>query len=484
MGLVFASTLREPPLLYRAMQATPRRWTPAVLVAWVLLASAAAYALDDPAARTRVTRLENGLTVLTLEDDSTPVVSFQMWVKVGSRDETRYTGLAHLFEHMMFNGSKNLGPEQHAQLINARGGEVNAYTTNDFTVYFDDVTTESLPLVIDLEHERVANLIIDEEALAKERKVVLEERRLRTEDSPMGRAYEALLSQVWQAIPYRWPVIGWRSDIEKATVEVCREFFSQYYVPDNMTIAIVGAFDADEAIAQLQRTFGTLEPAREIPRSPTVEPEQDGERRAIVNFDLRAPILAAGWHAPKTGSPDGEALDVLSTILSEGRSSRLYRSLVYDAQQALSAEGGYWELLDAGVFLAFASVRPDASIDRVEELFFNEIERAKRELVTADELEKAKRQLEVSLVEGLVTNHELADRIGRDYASFGRIRPLDERLTRIRAVSAEDVRRVAQTYLVTEQRSVIHILPPPETPETPEAPAPAPAKAPKKGGKS
>jgi zinc protease len=252
---------------------------------------------------------------------------------------------------------------------------------------------------------------------------------------------------------------------------VSRDFFSHYYVPDNMTLAIVGAFDDEEALAQLRRTFGKLEPARDIPRNPTVEPEQMGERRAIVNFDLRAPILAAGWHAPATGNPDGEALDVLSTILSEGRSSRLYRSLVYEEQQALSAEGGYWELLDAGVFLAFSSVRPDASIDKVEDLFFAEIERAKRELVSADELEKAKRQLEVSLVDGLVTNHELADRIGRDYATFGRIRPLDERLARIRAVTAEDVRRVAQTYLVTEHRSVVHVLPLPESPDAAKAPA-------------
>jgi zinc protease len=449
------------------MQAT-RRSARALLVAWVALAGSAAHALDDPAARTRVTRFENGLTVLTLEDDTTPVVSFQMWVHVGSRDEARYTGLAHLFEHMMFGGSKNVEAEQHAQWITARGGEINAFTTNDFTVYFEDVTSESLPLVIDLEHERVANLDISEETLARERKVVLDERRLRTEDSPMGRAYEALLALVWQAHPYRWPVIGWRSDIERATVEVAREFFHDYYVPDNIAIVIVGSFDEDAALAQLQRTFGRLPAAGDIPRNPTVEPEQKGERRAEVLFDLRAPILAAGWHAPPAGHADAEALDVLSTILSEGRSSRLYKSLVYDAQQALSAEGGYWELVDDGVFLAFASVRPDASIERVEKLFFGEIEKAKQKLPGADELEKAKRQLEVSLVEGLTTNHALASRIGRDELTFGRIRPLDERLERIRAVSAEDVRRVAQAYLVTEQRSTVHILPRPE---------PAPAKA-------
>ncbi|HVN38022.1 MAG TPA: pitrilysin family protein [Myxococcota bacterium] len=443
------------------MQAT-RRAALIFLGACFALASPAAHALDDPAAHTRVTTLENGLTVLTLVDDTTPVVSFQMWAHVGSRDETRYTGLAHLFEHMMFGGSKNVPAEGHAQLLGARGGEVNAYTTNDYTVYFDDVTTESMPLVIDLEHERVAHLDIDEPTLARERKVVLEERRLRTEDSPMGRAYENLFSLVFQALPYRWPVIGWRSDIEKATVDVCRGFFDQYYVPNNLVLAIVGSFDEEAALDRIRRTFGTLKPVPNIPRSPTEEPKQQGERRATVYFDLRAPILAAGWHAPPTGHPDGEALDVLSTILSEGRSSRLYRSLVYDAQQALSAEGGYWELEEAGVFLAFASVRPDASIDRVEKLFFDEIERLKREPPTADELDKAKRQLEVSLVDGLDTNHELAERIGRDYTTLGRIRPLDERLERIRAVTAEDVRRVAQTYLVKDQRSVVHIVPAPK----------------------
>ncbi len=441
------------------MQATPWRVAPAIAIAWVALHVCVAAALDDPAARTRVTRFENGLTVLTLVDDTTPVLSFQMWVRVGSRDEARYTGLAHLFEHMMFKGSKRIAPEEHAHLINARGGEINAFTSNDFTVYFADVTSETLPLVIDLEHERVANLDISERTLTSERQVVLEERRLRTEDSPMGRAYEALLALVWQAHPYRWPVIGWRSDIEKATVEVSRDFFSHYYVPDNLLIAIVGAFDEEAAIAQLRRTFGTLEPGGEIPRNPTQEPVQEGERRSTVHFDVRAPILAAGWHAPATGHADGEALDVLSTILSEGRSSRLYRSLVYDAQQALSAEGGYWELLDSGVFLAFASVRPDASIDRVEQLFFAEIERVRREGVSEAELEKAKRQLEVGLVNGLVTNHALASRIARDFASFERIRPLSERLERIRAVSVEDVKRVARTYLVDGQRSVVRVLP-------------------------
>ena len=414
----------------------------------------------DPVDRMVMTRLSNGLVVLTLEDHTTPVVSFQMWVKVGSRDESRYTGLAHLFEHMMFRGSKNVPPEAHAHLINSRGGRTNAYTSRDFTVYFEDVTSETLPLVIDLEAERVANLDISEENLKSEREVVLEERRMRTEDQPMGRAMEALMALTFQAHPYRWPPIGWRSDVERATVAASREFFDSYYVPNNIVIAIAGDFDSEQALDQIRRTFGKLRPV-DVPRNPTEEPEQDGERRATVYFDLRAPVLVAAWHAPKTGDPDGEALDVLSTILSAGRSSRLYRKLVYEQQSALSAQGGYWELEDAGVFYAVAQVRPGSRVEEVEGLFMGEIERVKESGVSEEELDKAKRQLEVMLVNGLATNHSLAARMGREVSTFGRVRPLDERLAAIRAVTRADVQRVANTYLTDDKRNVVHVVPEP-----------------------
>jgi len=422
------------------------------------------WSVEDPARHMQKFVLDNGLTVLTLEDHRTPVVSFQMWVEVGSRDEARYTGLAHLFEHMMFKGSKHLEPEEHARLINARGGRSNAFTSRDYTVYFEDITSETLPLVIALEAERLAHLDISEETLTSERQVVLEERRMRTEDQPSGRAFEALLALAFQAHPYRHPVIGWRSDVELATVEACREFFDTYYAPNNIVIAIAGDFDTDEALHAIRREFGKLEPS-ELARNPTLEPGQDGERRAVVHFDLRSPLLAAAWHAPKTGHPDAEALDVLSQILSAGRSSRLYRKLVDDEQQALSAEGGYWELNDAGLFYAFATVRPDARIERVEELFMGEIERVQREGVTAGEVEKAKRQLEVAYVNSLATSHALASRIGREVSTFGHVRPLEERIRAIQAVTPEDVKRVANTYLKRDKRSVVHVVAPPEAAE-------------------
>jgi zinc protease len=441
----------------------PLRFGPVLLPLLLLLARAASAApdLEDPAARVRTTVLENGLTVLTLEDRTTPVVSLQIWVHVGSRDEARYTGLAHLFEHMMFKGSKHMGPEQHARLIEARGGEVNAYTSNDFTVYLDDVTPETLPLAIALEAERIANLDISQKTLDSERQVVLEERRLRSEDDPEGRAFEALMALAFTAHPYRTPVIGWRSDVEAATVEVCRNFFDTFYVPNNMWMTIVGNFDTEQTLAQVRSAFGKLPRVEPIPRNPTLEPVQRGERRQVVYADVSSALMAGAWHAPASGHADSEALDVTSQILSGGRSSRLYRRLVYEAQKALAAEGAYWELNDAGLFYAFASVRPDAKVEDVERLFLAEIARLREQPVSPAELEKAKRQLEVSLVNGLATNHALASRIGRETATFGRVRPLEERLAAISRVTAADVQRVARTYLVDEKRSVVHVVAPP-----------------------
>ncbi len=414
----------------------------------------------DPAEGLSVTTLDNGLRVVLLEDHRTPVVAFQVWVDAGSSDEAFYTGIAHLFEHMMFKGSKNIGEEVHAQLINERGGRINAYTNRDVTVYHEDVTTESLPLVIDLEAERFANLDISEETLASEREVVLEERRLRTEDSPDGRGFEALAATVWQAHPYRWPTIGWRSDVENVTVAACREFFDTYYAANNLTVVIVGDFETEPTLARIRRTFGRLDAADEIPRNPTTVIEQKGERRADVLFDVQIPLLYAGWHTPRSGHPDGEALDLASQILSGGRSSRLYRSLVYTEESALYAYGGYMEFADAGMFYSIAGARPGVPIEKVESLFMAEIERVATEGVTPEEVARAKRQMEVGLVTGSSTNHAIANRIGREIVTFGRVRPLRERIEAIRSVTADDIQRVVRKYLRPESRTVIHVVAP------------------------
>jgi zinc protease len=215
-------------------------------------------------------------------------------------------------------------------------------------------------------------------------------------------------------------------------------------------------------LARIRSRFGGMRATAEVPRSPTVEPEQDGERRAEVHFDVRGPIVAVAWPAPATGHPDGPALDVLGEILSSGRSSRLYRRLVNDDAVALAAGGGYWELQDAGLFYAMVSVRPDARVERAESILFEEIDKMRRSGPREAELAKAKRQLEVQLVEELRTAHALASRVAQDHVSFGRIRPLDEVLGQIQDVQAEDVKRVANGYLAPSRRSVVRVVRPGE----------------------
>jgi predicted Zn-dependent peptidase len=431
------------------------------LLALSLAAPALAAPFEDPALGTRVTTLDNGLTILTLEDHTTPVVSIQIWARVGSGDEARFTGLAHLFEHMMFRGSANLAKEEHSRLIEERGGQVNAYTTRDETVYFSDVTPEHLPLVIALEAERLENLDISEESLADERQVVLEERRFRTEDSPEGRMFEALMALTFAAHPYRVPTIGWRSDVERVGVAECRAFFDEYYAANNLVVSVAGDFDTEEVLGLLRRHLGGLRQAERVERNPTTEPPQDGPRRAVVHFEVAGPIVAMAWHAPAIGHADADALDVASEILSSGRTSRLYRALVYDRPVALSAAGGFWELARAGLFFAYAQVRPGASADQAEKLLAGEIERLRDEPVTEAELAKAKRALEVGLIVGQGSSNALASRIAEEWIAFGRVRPLDERLAAIRKVSAADVQRVATSWLVPDGRSVVQLLPPP-----------------------
>jgi len=446
---------------------------PALGLALLLLATSAMAESFDPAERVRETVLENGLRVLTLEDHTTPVVSFQIWVDVGSGDESRYTGLAHLFEHMMFRGSERVSGEQRDRLLKERGARENAYTSRDVTVYFEDVAAEHLPLVIELEAERFRNLIVSAEILDTEREVVLEERRMRTEDNPRGRLLETVMALAWQAHPYRVPTIGWRSDVETVPVEVCREFFDAFYAPNNLTISVVGAFDSEATLAAIRTHFGPLEAAEEIPRNPTLEPEQDGERRAVVHFPVVGPLVASAWQAPATGHADAHAVDVASEILSTGLTSRLHRRLVYEEQKALYAYGGYWELRRSGLFYAAAGVRPGGDVDEVEALLLEEIGRLALEPVSDAELDKAKRSLEVRLINGLGTSHALASHIANETLSFGRIRTLDERLESIRAVSAADVQRVVDTYLRPEKRNVVQLVAPPAAPPAGEAAAAA-----------
>ena len=263
------------------------------------------------------------------------------------------------------------------------------------------------------------------------------------------------------AHPYRHPIVGWLSDLRAVDVAACREFFDTYYAANNLTITVAGDFSTEEVLRQIEAEFGDLPRAETIPRNPTKEPRQTGERRATVHFDVAGPILTMAWHAPPSGHEDAEALDVLSGVLSGGRASRLYRRMVYGEDAvALGARGVYYEFDDAGLFYAGVQVRPGQSVEGAERIFLEEIERIRTEMPDEAEVDRARRALEVGISVGQGSAHALAGRMGREWVTFGRIRPLAERLEKVRAVTPDDVRRVAQKYLVPEGRTVVTVVPP------------------------
>src|SRR5262249_11297361 len=283
-----------------------------------------------------------GLRVLLLEDHRSPIVSFQVWYRVGSRDELRgATGIAHFLEHLMFKGTPMRGPKQFARLVEENGGQDNAFTSQDVTSYYVDIAADKLDLVIELEADRMQNLLLDPKEIASEREVVIEERRTRTEDDPGGFLGEEVSSLAFKAHPYGAPIIGWMEDIKRITPDEIRAFYKTYYVPNNAIVVAVGAFKAGDALEKIKRRFGKIPRGKIPPPVLAVEPAQNGERRVTVKKQAELPIVYLAWHVPNQTSNDAAALEVLSTILSGGRASRLYRDLVYQRQLALEAGGDY-----------------------------------------------------------------------------------------------------------------------------------------------
>ncbi len=455
-----------------------RRWTAGVLLVLFAAAGGAAAgggevsALNPDLLKIREHRLDNGLQLLMLEDHSAPVVSLQVWAHTGSRNERPgITGISHMFEHMMFRGSKKYGPEEHNNIVKRYGGRLNAFTAEDMTVYFENIASDYLELVVSLEAERDANLNITEETMEPERKVVAEERRMRTDNSLFGSAFEQLLINSYVAHPYLWPVVGWMSDIQGWTVDDLREYYRIHYAPNNLTVIIVGDFDPHDAVAIVEKYYGAI-PAQEPPEGVrTVEPPQRGERRVKFYRPTQLPFLMASYHIPETKHPDLPALKVAQKILSDGESSRIYRTCVYEKQVARFAGGNVDNRKDPGLFYAYIGVNVGAEMDEAEKALFEVIEGLGVDGPSERELQKAKNQLEADYIFGLQTVMGKGMAIGQaviyedDYNAF---------LTKpekYRAVTAEDVKRVVNTYFTEMNRTVVFVLPPPEKKEVDTASA-------------
>ncbi len=404
--------------------------------------------------------LPNGLKVLLREDHKSPVVTFQVWYKVGSRNEKLgKTGISHLLEHMMFKGTKKFGPKTFSQTVMRNGGNDNAFTGKDYTAYFENFSSDRIDISLELESDRMQNLLLEQNAFKSERDVVKEERRMRTEDDPTSSMVEQMMAVAFLAHPYQWPVIGWMADIDNIARDDLRQHYRTYYAPDNATIVVVGDFDTKILFPKIEKYFGR------IPRQPSpekvgaVEPRQQGERRVTVKRPAELPAVFAGYHAPDIKNPDTYALEVLQNILSSGKSSRLYTSLVYDQQIALYAAGDYDNITnDPNMFYVYAGVMPGRTTDEVEKALYAEIDKLKTTPVTDDELQKAKNQIEASFIMGMDSIFYQAMLLGQ-FETVSTWKLLETYVEKIRSVSKDDVMRVAKDYFTEENRTVGILLP-------------------------
>lgn len=409
--------------------------------------------------------LKNGLRVLLLEDHRTATVTFQVWYRVGSRNERLgITGISHLLEHMMFRGTKRYGPGDFSEIVQRNGGDNNAFTTEDYTTYFENIASDKVDILIDLESDRMANLLLDPELFLIERDVVMEERRLRTEDDPVSDLLEQVNAAAFKAHPYHFPVIGFMSDLEQITREDVYDYYKTYYVPNNAVLVVVGDFETEELLSKIKSSFGQMESGEPPPKVRSNEPPQRGERRLNLRRSAELPFVVAAYHTPNFLNPDSFALDVLSTVLANGDSSRLYRRLVYDKQLALSIGGDYSRLsIDPNLIYFYAQVMPGKSPGEVENAIYEEIDKIKNEPISQHELEKAMNQIESSFVFSQDSLFGKAFLLGQ-HEILGSWEMLKNYISGIRAVTAEDVMRVAGKYLNKENRTVGVLIP--EKPES------------------
>ena len=406
------------------------------------------------------TELDNGLKIIILEDHSIPAVTVQIWYHVGSKNERPgITGISHLFEHMMFKGSKSIKPEEHARIIRANGGQSNAFTTSDMTVFHETLGNEKLSLALSLEAERMENLTIDEKNLESERQVVLEERGLRIDNHPLAPIVEQLFATAFNAHPYSWHVIGWRSDIESITLEDCRNHFDTYYTPNNATVVIAGDVKTEDAVKLVNKYFGHIPRGVDPPRPHTIEPMQRGERRVKFHKQAQLPVFIAGYHIPEILNKDTYALEVMAKVFSAGQSSRAYKRLVYDEQTCIAAGGKLDIREDPSLFYVYAVMTPGHFTDEAEKALYEELDRLKNEPLTEYELQKAKNQIEAEFIEEIQSIEKKAEILGYYEIITGDYRNIFGKLEKTMAVTADDVMRVAKKYLDPWNRTVVTLIP-------------------------
>ncbi|MCX8030277.1 MAG: insulinase family protein [Thermodesulfovibrionales bacterium] len=408
--------------------------------------------------------LDNGLKVIFIEDNKSPIVTFQIWYKVGSRNEPLgKTGISHLLEHMMFKGTKNNPSKKFSNIIQKNGGIDNAFTTRDYTMYFQTLPSNKINLSIELEADRMRNLLLKKEDVESEKMVVMEERRLRYEDDPQSSLLEEVIATAIKFQPYRWPIIGWMSDISSITKEDLYEHYRKHYCPENSFIVISGDVKPKEVLPMLKENFGKIKPCnnKELLRQKFLqyELEQKGEKRVYLKKEAKLPYLLVAYHVPSFPQQDNYALEVLSVILSSGKSSRLYREIVYNQKLAVNVFADYYGLyLDPFLFFVGATAMPNVDIETLEKSIYSEIEKLKREPPTDREIQKAKNKIESSFIFSQDSNFSKGLYTGI-FELHGDRRLINKYLEGIREVTKEDIKKVINKYFIDDNKTVGILIP-------------------------
>ena len=410
------------------------------------------------------TTLKNGLRVITVEDHSAPVIALSVTYNVGSRNERKgRTGFAHLFEHMMFKGSENIGSGEHFLLVFNNGGTMNGTTNEDRTNYFEALPANQLDLALFLEADRMKSLAITKENLDNQRNAVQEERRLGVDNQPYGKSNEVQQELLYDNFAYKHSVIGSMEDLNAATVEDVAEFFKMYYAPNNATLVLVGDFKTADALAKIRSNFESIPRQPDPPAVDMTEPQQKEERRASVDDVLaRFARIDLAFKAVPGNTPDFYALQVLSAALQGGQSSRLYQKLVREKEMVTGVGGFIDEKRGVGAFYTNATLRPNTKSEDVEAVIYEEIERLKKEPIAEWELQKAKNTTRRNFINGLQSSLNRAVTIGQYAVYYNEPNLINVRLDKVAAVTKEDVQRVANKYLVNTNRTVVITVPKPQ----------------------
>ncbi len=405
--------------------------------------------------------LDNGLHVILHEDQSTPIVAVSVLYHVGSKNESEgRSGFAHFFEHLMFEGSPNIDRGEYSKLVQSNGGALNANTTFDRTFYYEILPSNQLELGLWLESERMLQATVDQTGVDTQREVVKEEKRLRIDNRPYGSFQEKIFGNAYEDHPYEITPIGTMEDLNAASIEDFADFYETFYVPNNATLSIAGAIDIAKTKEMVKKYFGGI-PAgtKEIPRPSSEFKMLETETTDTVYDNIQLPGVFIGYRMPPQGTSDTYALEMLNTVLSGGQSSRFYKTLVDDQQLGLAVQAFPYSLELGGLFITLGIANMGVELSELMIGIDSEVEKMRMELITEEEYQKVMNQVESSFIQSNSTMAGIAESLANYHVYFGDASLINNEIERYRAVSREDILRVAKNYLNPSNRVVLYYLP-------------------------